>query len=70
MSSLNGESLHNWVSSELKRAAAESAKVQEAGEENPERWYWAGVTDTLRVLRLKLHTGQVNPYGDRNLISD
>lgn len=66
MSNLNGESLHDWINSERKRAThnyyTASSDIEEA--------FYAGVLDTLLILKTKLISGYINPYGDRRPISD
>jgi hypothetical protein len=66
MSNLNGESLHDWISSEKKRATQDHWFAITDREEA----YYQGVLATLEILRQKLSTGQVNPYGDRRPTSD
>jgi hypothetical protein len=66
MSNLNGESLHDWISSEKKRATRDYYLADTDEEEA----FYQGVLATLEILRQKLSTGQVNPYGDRRPTSD
>jgi hypothetical protein len=69
VSDLNGESLHDWINSERKRAQKTYfSAVDDDDDEN--RAYYAGVIDILDILKHKLRTKQVNPFGDRTPISD
>jgi len=66
VSNLNGESLHDWINSELDIVRRDLAHT----EDDYERAYHLGIKDTLTILKEKLRTKQVNPFGDRNPISD
>lgn len=66
MSNLNGESLHDFINSETKFYR----KKLYRSTEDLERGYCQGILDILSTLKQKLITRQVDPYGDRNPLSD
>lgn len=69
MSNLNGESLHDWINSERKRAS-DQYYLATKHRDDDSRAYNAGIVDILETLKAKLLSGQVNPFGDRNPLSD
>ena len=66
MSNLNGESLYDWIDSEKKTATQNYYRAVD----DFDKAFYGGVLDTLDTLKRKLQSGQVNPFGDRNLLSD
>ena len=69
MSDLNGESLHDWITSEH-RIAQREYFISIRHHDDTSRAYYQGKMDLLRILWEKLKTKQVNPYGDRTPVSD